>query len=84
MAGGTFYIVSKRPPSLFPEIRRMVSISMHALATPENIAAREPTVEEMDFLTPEQAKRMWGADVDQGQRNRVWSIEGNTVRILPE
>jgi hypothetical protein len=79
MADGTFYIVTRQSSS-FPEIRKVISIAMRAEASPENIAAREPTREEMDFLTPEHAKRLWGGDIDRGQRNRVWSMQGSTVR----
>ena len=79
MADGTFYVVTREPAS-FPESRRMISVAMFAEATAENIAAREPTREELDFLTPEHAKRLWGGDIDRGQRNRVWSIQGTTVR----
>src|SRR5262249_5041448 len=59
MADGTFYIVSKQPSSSFPEIRHMISVAMYADVTPENIAAREPTRGDMDFLSPEHAKRLW-------------------------
>ena len=79
MADGTFYIVSSNPSSQFPGIRFITSVPMKAYNTPENIAAREPTNREMDFLTPEEAKSIWGGDLARGEKNRIWSVEGNTV-----
>jgi hypothetical protein len=82
MADRTLFIVSSQPPSSFPDIRYMTSISMWAYATPENIAACEPTNQQMDFLTHEEAKAVWGSDISRGQKNCVWSVEGNTVCSL--
>jgi hypothetical protein len=79
MADGTFYIVTSKPPSHFPDIRMMTSVSLYAYATPENIAAREPTNQDMDFLTPQEAKKTWGGDIERGHKNRIWTVEGNTV-----
>jgi hypothetical protein len=81
MANGTLFILSSSP-SGFPPIRDMTSTGLEALNTPENIAAREPTKHEMDFISPDEARRYWGADVKRGGRNRVWTIEGNTVSNL--
>lgn len=78
MANGTLFIVSSSPKS-FPEIRLMTSTSMYALNTPENIAAREPTKQSMDFLSPTEARHWWGGNLARGESNRVWSVEGNTV-----
>jgi hypothetical protein len=80
MSNGTLYILTPRP-KLFPEIRMMTSTGLAAENTPENIAAREPTKDNMDFITPDDALERWGGDPDRGQTNRVWTIEGNTVRI---
>ncbi|PFH50203.1 hypothetical protein AMATHDRAFT_61541 [Amanita thiersii Skay4041] len=79
MANGTLYIVS--PTSSrddFPQIRMMTSTGLEAENTPENIALREPTSENMDFLTPEQAQSRWGS-TDQTDPYRIWSVEGNTI-----
>jgi len=78
MANGTLFILSSAPHD-FPEIRMMTSTPLEAFATPENIAAREPTKHSMDIITPEEARRYWGGDVKRGQRNRVWSVQGNTI-----
>jgi hypothetical protein len=43
------------------------------------MAAREPTKQNMDFITPDEARTYWGGDLKRGERNRVWSVEGNTV-----
>jgi len=82
MADGTLFIVSSNPPSSFPDIRFMTSVSMWAYATAENMAAREPTNQQMDFLTPQEAKTLWGGNIERGQPNRIWSVEGNTVRLF--
>ena len=80
MANGTLFILSSTPHE-FPDIRMMTSTPLLASATPENIAAREPTKQSMDIITPEEARRYWGGDVKRGQRNRVWSVQGNTVSL---
>jgi len=74
MSSGTLFILSTNRS--FPEIRLMTSTGLTAENTPENIAAREPTSQNMDFITPEAARQRWGG----GDRNRVLSVEGNTVR----
>jgi hypothetical protein len=80
MANGTLFIVSSTPHN-FPEPRYMVSTPLEALNTPENIAAREPTKQIMDIILPEEAWKYWGGNVHRGERNRVWSVEGNSVSI---
>ena len=40
----------------------MTSTGLYAENNPENIALREPTKENMDFLTPEQAEQRWGSE----------------------
>jgi hypothetical protein len=79
MAEGTFFIVSPHPKSYFPPIRMMTSTGLEAANTPENIRLREPSADNMDFISPEEAKRRWGGDVLLGERNRVWTVNGNTV-----
>ncbi|EMD37594.1 hypothetical protein CERSUDRAFT_114243 [Gelatoporia subvermispora B] len=78
MSNGTLFIVTSEPRSSFPDIRLITSTGLAAENTPENIAAREPTAENMDFLTPAQARARWGGSPDRWERNRVWSVEGNT------
>ena len=72
MSNGTLFIVADElQRSKFPEIRLMASHPLPAFNTPENIAAREPSIFDMSFITPEEAKTRWG--------NRILSVEGNTV-----
>jgi hypothetical protein len=80
MAEGTLFIVSSYPKSYFPPIRMMTSTGLEAANTPENIRLREPSADNMDFISPEEAKRRWGGDPLLGERNRVWTVNGNTVR----
>ncbi|CDO72793.1 hypothetical protein BN946_scf184994.g46 [Trametes cinnabarina] len=80
MSNGTMYIVTSRPSS-FPDISLMTSTGLPAENTPENIAARMPTAEDMAFLTPQEAHDRWGGDVDKAEKNRIWSVPGNTVII---
>ena len=77
MSNGTLYILSSNHS--FPEFRLMTSTGLSAENTPENIASREPTRSNMYYVTPEEALTRWGGDVERGERNRVWSVEGNTV-----
>lgn len=72
MSNGTLYlVVDEHHRSKFPEIRMMASHPLPAFNTPENIAAREPSIFDMAFITPEEAQTRWG--------NRILLIEGNTV-----
>ncbi|KAF9038352.1 hypothetical protein BDZ89DRAFT_982421 [Hymenopellis radicata] len=77
MANGTLYILSSNESSHFPEIRKMISVSMKAEASPENIAAREPTEYQMTFITPDTARRRWGLNNDTAVR--VSTVSGNTL-----
>ena len=77
MSNGTLYILSSNRS--FPEIRMMTSTGLPAQNTLESIALREPTPSNMDYLTPEEALARWGGDVERGEKNRVWSVDGNTV-----
>lgn len=81
MSNGTLLILTSTPKD-FPEIRMMTSTGLEAENTPENIATREPTRENMDFVTPEDALERWGGEPEKRITNRVWTIEGNTVRVL--
>ena len=78
MSNGTLLIVSPSQ-ELFPELRMMTSTGLVAQNTPENIALREPTKANMDFLTPEQAHKRWAADDESAYR--VLSIKGNSVSL---
>ncbi|TFK75344.1 hypothetical protein BDN72DRAFT_874573 [Pluteus cervinus] len=80
MSNGTlFLLTSDSSLADFPEIRMMTSTGLEAQNTPENIAAREPTKENMDFISPADARARWGGDYTKGERNRVWTVEGNTL-----
>ncbi|KDQ21385.1 hypothetical protein BOTBODRAFT_150195 [Botryobasidium botryosum FD-172 SS1] len=70
MSNGTFFIVTD-DRSKFPDIRMITSTGLPADSVPGNIEAREPTPENMDFLTPELARRRW--------EDRVWVVEGTTL-----
>ncbi|KAF4590490.1 hypothetical protein EYR38_009791 [Pleurotus pulmonarius] len=77
MAHGTLYVVTSQREA-FPSIGRMTSTGIEA-KNPNNIEEREATPENMDFLTPEEAKGLWGPDLAIGETfNRIVSIEGNT------
>ena len=82
MSNGTFFILSSEPQSSFPEIRMMISTGLPAENTPENIAQREPTSQDMQFITPDEAQRRWGGNITHGERNRILTVEGNTVRYF--
>ena len=72
MSNGTLYLVAgESERSKFPEIRMMASHPLPAFNTQENMAAREPSIFDMTFITPEEAQARWG--------NRILPIEGNTV-----
>ncbi|KAG6902177.1 hypothetical protein C0995_003459 [Termitomyces sp. Mi166 len=76
MSNGTLYILSSEQS--FPEIRMVISTGLPAFNTPENIAAREPTSQDMDFITPEEARAKWGSKSGLGEHSRVLSVGGNT------
>ena len=80
MSNGTFFVVTDKPRSEFPELFYILSVPIPALNTPENIQARIPTDQEMDFISPKEALRRWGP-LRPGEKNRIWSIGGNTVCI---
>lgn len=77
MANGTFFVVSDKPRSEFPELSYILSVAIPALNTPENIQARVPTDREMDFISTQEARARWGP-LRSGEKNRIWSITGNT------
>ena len=78
MTNGTLFIVAEESDrKVFPEMRMMTSTGLAAQNTPENIALREPLPENMQFITPKQARERW---ITAESVNRVWTVEGNTVR----
>ncbi|KAH9480331.1 hypothetical protein JR316_0006929 [Psilocybe cubensis] len=83
MSNGTLYIVADDDArKSFPEIRMMTSTGLEAENTPENIAMREPTDDNMAIISPEEANRRWvlATSNKKGQHlNRVWTVEGNTL-----
>ena len=81
MSNGTFYVVSDKPRSDFPELLYILSVAIPAINTPENIQARLPTDQEMDFIGTKDAQRRWGPQ-KPGDNNRIWPITGNTVRAF--
>ena len=79
MSNGTFYVVSDKPRSDFPELLYVLSVPIPALNSPENIQARLPTDQQMDFIGISDAERRWGS-ARPGEKNRIWPMTGNTVR----
>jgi hypothetical protein len=75
MSNGTLYILSDQERSEWPEIRMMTSTGLAAENSPENIAMREPTANNMDFLGPYQAFNRWPGG--------IWGVSGSTVRAHP-
>jgi hypothetical protein len=76
MSGGTLFIVTSDPES-YPDIKYMTSTGLPADTTPENENMRMPTSDNMDFVTPEEARMFWGKN---GQTSSgVLPITGNTV-----
>ena len=83
MSNGTFFVVSDKPRSAFPELIYILSYAIPAVDSPGNVQARLPTDLEMDFISTQAAQWRWGPVTSDG-KNRIWSIAGNTVRSLPE
>jgi hypothetical protein len=67
------YIISD-DPSEWPTRRMMSSTGLTALNTPENIAAREPTQYDIDWISPKDAEERWGT--------RIWTVPDFTVSLL--
>ncbi|KAF8749723.1 hypothetical protein RHS01_09861 [Rhizoctonia solani] len=55
MSNGTMYIITDNP-SAWPQRRMMIDTGITALNTPENIAAREPTEYDLDWITLKKQK----------------------------
>ncbi|KZV95099.1 hypothetical protein EXIGLDRAFT_610959 [Exidia glandulosa HHB12029] len=70
MSNGTLFVLTDEDQSRWPQIRLMTSTGLPAENTPENIQAREPTKDNMDFLGPYEARKRWSGG--------VWGVEGTT------
>ncbi|KAF8599534.1 hypothetical protein BDV93DRAFT_449217, partial [Ceratobasidium sp. AG-I] len=70
MSNGTMYIITD-DPSAWPSRRMMTSTGLTALNTPENIAAREPTPYDIDWISPKDAEERWGT--------RIWTVPDFTL-----
>ncbi|KAL0956125.1 hypothetical protein HGRIS_002292 [Hohenbuehelia grisea] len=86
MSNGTLFLLSDASFSdndtreaSFPEFRYMTSTGLPGFATEKSVAEREPTKQNMDVISSQEAIRRWGADISGGGRHRVQSIEGNTL-----
>ncbi|KAG8694563.1 hypothetical protein FRC11_002119, partial [Ceratobasidium sp. 423] len=70
MSNGTMYIITD-DPSKWPKRRMMIDTGITALNTPENIATREPTEYELDWISPKDTEARWG--------KRVWAVPDFTI-----
>jgi len=71
MSNGTIYIVTDEPQDKWPERRLMTSTGLEAVNSPENIASREPTQWDLDWISVAEAQKRWGS--------RVMPIDETTV-----
>lgn len=69
LSNGTLWVVTDDASS-YPELRLMTSTGLPASSEPGNEEAREPTGEEIQFITPSKAAAKWG--------DRIWEMEGVT------
>jgi hypothetical protein len=81
MADGTLFVVTSKPDS-FPDIKFITSTGLPAENTPESITERMPTSRDMSIISPEEARRRWGGEQSTREPNRIFPIEGSTVRLL--
>jgi hypothetical protein len=81
MADGTLFIVTSNPDS-FPDIKFMTSTGLPAENTPESIADRMPTSRDMSIITPQEAHQRWGGDQSTREANRIFPVDGTTVRPI--
>ncbi|WWC65051.1 uncharacterized protein I303_107665 [Kwoniella dejecticola CBS 10117] len=66
---GSFYAVVDDPKS-WPELRMITSTGLPANSDPGNSEAREPKGDEIIFISPFKAMKLWGP--------RVWKMDGMT------
>lgn len=78
MADGTLFILTTFPES-FPDIKLITSTGLPAVNSPESIAERMPTANDLSFISPDEAQRRWGGDHSSKELNRIFPIEGSTV-----
>lgn len=79
MSNGTFYlIVNSTARKDWPDFRFITSTGLPGYNTPENIAAREPTAQDIAFITHDEAMARWGPSKIYS-RNAVTTVHGNTV-----
>ena len=81
MADGTLFILTPHPES-FPDIKFITSTGLPAVNSPESIAERMPTAQDLSFISPMEAHRRWGGDHSMKELNRVFPIEGSTVSSI--
>lgn len=66
---GTLWVVTETPAD-FPVMRLMTSTGLPANGDPGNEAAREPTGEELKYISTKEARDMW--------EDRIWEMDGMT------
>ena len=81
MANGTLFILTSYPES-FPDIKFITSTGLPAVNSPESIAERVPTTQDLSFISPMEAHRRWGGDHSMKELNRIFPIEGSTVSSI--
>ncbi|KAB5591852.1 hypothetical protein CTheo_4717 [Ceratobasidium theobromae] len=70
MSNGTLYLITENP-SDWPQRRMIIDTGITALNTLENIAAREPTEYDLDWISPKEAEARWG--------KRIWPVPEFTI-----
>lgn len=73
MSNGTLYLITENP-SDWPQRRMIIDTGITALNTLENIAAREPTEYDLDWISPKEAEARWG--------KRIWPVPEFTVSLV--
>ncbi|PPQ98424.1 hypothetical protein CVT24_004103 [Panaeolus cyanescens] len=80
MSNGTFFIVAEEEEvTRYPLLRMIISTPLAAENTPENIALREPTEKELQFITPQEAAKRWSETPARKPRWRT--VEGLSVLV---
>jgi hypothetical protein len=80
MSNGTLFIVSDEPASSFPDVNYMTSTGLPGEATEESIRERIPGAEQMQVISVAEARARWGKGLTE--RNRVWTVQGDTVSMF--
>nr|GAT60749.1 predicted protein [Mycena chlorophos] len=76
MSKGALLLLTSTPEA-FPTFPLMTSTGLPGNLT--NDAERQPTEKDMAFLSPGEARSRWGGRLEQGERNRVLTLEGLTL-----